>query len=44
MLMSLFACCRPLTEVMRLWDTLLAFGVHFNVPLCVAQLVLISAF
>ena len=32
MLMSLFACCRPLTEVMRLWDTLLAFGVHFRAP------------
>ena len=43
MLMSLFACCRPLTEVMRLWDTLLAFGVHFNVPLCVAQLVLLRS-
>jgi len=35
------ATIRPLEEVMRLWDFLLAFGPHFNVLCVAAQIVLL---
>jgi len=37
----LCACTPPLDEVLRLWDFLLAFGVHLNVLCVIAQLLLI---
>ncbi|KAJ2324423.1 CDC16 protein, partial [Coemansia sp. RSA 2681] len=37
--MTLSASVGPLREVVRLWDFLLAFGVHLNVVCIVAQLV-----
>ena len=43
MLMSFFACCRPLNQVLKVWDAMLAFGVHLNVILCVTHLVLLRA-
>ncbi|KAI7833957.1 rab-GTPase-TBC domain-containing protein, partial [Kickxella alabastrina] len=36
--MTLSACVGPLRQVVRLWDFLLAFGVHLNVVCIVAQL------
>ncbi len=36
--MTLSACRQPLEEVLKLWDFLLAFGVHLNVLAIVAQL------
>lgn len=36
--MTLCACTPPLSEVLQLWDFLLAFGVHFNVLCIAAQL------
>lgn len=41
MIMSLFACCRPVSQVMKLWDAMLAGGLHLNVLLCVAQILLL---
>ena len=37
----LCACTPPLDQVLRLWDFLLAFGVHLNVLCVIAQLLLI---
>ncbi|KJE91044.1 mitotic check point protein [Capsaspora owczarzaki ATCC 30864] len=39
--MTLSACTPPLHEVLQLWDFLLAFGVHCNIPCVVAQLILV---
>ncbi|WWD16396.1 hypothetical protein CI109_100822 [Kwoniella shandongensis] len=39
--MTLCACTPPLEEVLRLWDFLLAFGLHLNVLCVIAQLLLI---
>lgn len=39
--LTLCACTPPLDEVLRLWDFLLAFGVHLNVLCVIAQLLLI---
>ena len=41
MIMSLFACCRPVSQVMKLWDAMIAGGLHLNVLLCVAQILLL---
>ncbi|KAK8861681.1 hypothetical protein IAR55_002504 [Kwoniella newhampshirensis] len=38
--MTLCACTPPLEEVLRLWDFLLAFGLHLNVLCVIAQLLL----
>ncbi|KAK3077436.1 hypothetical protein LTS18_010268, partial [Coniosporium uncinatum] len=39
--LTLGACTPPLTEVLKLWDFLFAWGVGLNVLCIVAQLVLI---
>ena len=39
--MTLSACTPPLEEVLKLWDFLLAFGIHLNVLAIIAQLLLI---
>jgi cell cycle arrest protein BUB2 len=39
--LTLCACTPPLDQVLRLWDFLLAFGVHLNVLCVIAQLLLI---
>ncbi|WRT65793.1 uncharacterized protein IL334_002742 [Kwoniella shivajii] len=39
--MTLCACTPPLEEVLKLWDFLLAFGIHLNVLCVIAQLLLI---
>lgn len=38
--LTLCACTPPLDQVLRLWDFLLAFGVHLNVLCVIAQLLL----
>jgi len=38
--LTLCACTPPLEEVLKLWDFLLAFGVHLNVLCVIAQLLL----
>ncbi|KAK4686192.1 cell cycle arrest protein BUB2, partial [Tremellales sp. Uapishka_1] len=38
--LTLCACTPPLDEVLRLWDFLLAFGVHLNILCVIAQLLL----
>ncbi|CEH15086.1 Ypt/Rab GTPase activating protein [Ceraceosorus bombacis] len=38
--LTLCACTAPLSEVLHLWDFLLAFGVHLNILCVVAQLLL----
>ncbi|WWC68523.1 uncharacterized protein I206_102452 [Kwoniella pini CBS 10737] len=38
--MTLCACTPPLEEVLKLWDFLLAFGLHLNVLCVIAQLLL----
>lgn len=39
--LTMCACTPPLTEVLRLWDFLFAYGPHLNILCIVAQLVLI---
>ncbi|KAL7424640.1 CDC16 protein [Cryptotrichosporon argae] len=39
--LTLCACTPPLDEVLKLWDFLLAFGVHLNILCVIAQLLLI---
>ncbi|KAJ9048973.1 CDC16 protein [Entomophthora muscae] len=39
-ILTLSACTPPLDELLKLWDFLLAFGVHLNVVCTVAQLML----
>ena len=39
-IMTLFANMQPLHEVLKLWDAIFAFGVHFVVPLLVTYLML----
>ncbi|KAF2831158.1 cell division control protein 16 [Ophiobolus disseminans] len=39
--LTMCACTPPLTEVLKLWDFLFAYGPHLNVLCIVAQLVLI---
>lgn len=36
------ACTPPLSEVLRIWDVLLAYGVHLNILCIVAQLSLME--
>jgi cell cycle arrest protein BUB2 len=38
--LTLCACTPPLDQVLKLWDFLLAFGVHLNVLCVIAQLLL----
>ncbi|KAG8722065.1 hypothetical protein FRC08_007486 [Ceratobasidium sp. 394] len=38
--LTLCACTPPLAEVLKLWDFLLAFGVHLNILCVIAQLFL----
>lgn len=38
--LTLCACTPPLEEVLKLWDFLLAYGVHLNVLCVIAQLIL----
>ncbi|MCJ1350406.1 MAG: hypothetical protein MMC33_000387 [Icmadophila ericetorum] len=38
--LTLCACTPPLPEVLILWDFLLAYGVHMNILMVVAQLIL----
>ncbi|KAJ3284634.1 hypothetical protein HK104_009835 [Borealophlyctis nickersoniae] len=38
--MTFCACTPPLDEVLKLWDFLLAFGVHLNILCIIAQLVI----
>jgi len=39
-ILTLCACTPPLDQVLKLWDFLLAFGVHLNVLCVIAQLLL----
>lgn len=39
--LTLCACTPPLEEVLKLWDFLLAYGVHLNVLCVIAQLILV---
>jgi cell cycle arrest protein BUB2 len=39
-IMTLFANMQPLNEVLKLWDAIFAFGIHFVVPLLVTYLML----
>nr|GAT57749.1 bub2 protein [Mycena chlorophos] len=39
--LTLCACTPPLDQVLKLWDFLLAFGVHLNILCVIAQLLLI---
>ncbi|KAI8832201.1 rab-GTPase-TBC domain-containing protein [Chytridium lagenaria] len=39
--MTFCACTQPLTEVLKLWDFLLSYGVHLNILCIIAQLILI---
>ena len=39
-IMTLLASLKPLTEVLRVWDAIFAFGVHFNVVLYTTHLML----
>ncbi|CAG8653013.1 5721_t:CDS:2 [Acaulospora morrowiae] len=39
-ILTLCACTPPLEQVLRLWDFLLAYGVHLNVLCVIAQLIL----
>lgn len=39
-LLTFSACTPPLHEVLRLWDFLLAYGMHINVLCVIAQLIL----
>lgn len=39
--LTMSACTPPLTEVLKLWDFLFAYGPHLNILCIVAQLVLI---
>lgn len=41
-IMTFSACTQPLSELLKLWDFLLAFGIHLNVLCVVAQVVLIQ--
>lgn len=38
--LTLCACTPPLDQVLKLWDFLLAYGVHLNVLCVIAQLLL----
>lgn len=38
-IMTLMASLQPLGEVLRLWDAMIAFGLHLNVLLFVAHLI-----
>ena len=38
--LTLCACTPPLDQVLKLWDFLLAFGVHLNILCVIAQLLL----
>ncbi|KAJ3108944.1 hypothetical protein HDU97_009677 [Phlyctochytrium planicorne] len=40
-IMTFCACTQPLTEVLKLWDFLLSYGVHLNILCIIAQLILI---
>ena len=39
LVLTLSACTPPLSEVLRLWDYLFAYGIHMNILFIVAQLV-----
>jgi hypothetical protein len=39
--LTLCACTPPLEQVLKLWDFLLAYGVHLNILCVIAQLILI---
>jgi len=39
-IMTLLASLKPLTEVLKVWDAIFAFGVHFNVVLYTTHLML----
>jgi cell cycle arrest protein BUB2 len=39
-ILTLFANSRPLSEVLKLWDAILAVGVHFNILLLCSKLML----
>jgi cell cycle arrest protein BUB2 len=40
-LMTLFASMKPLGEVLKVWDAIFAFGIHFNILLLVVHVMLI---
>ncbi|EEB06343.1 two-component GAP Cdc16 [Schizosaccharomyces japonicus yFS275] len=40
-ILTLSACTAPLSEVLKLWDFLFAYGVHLNVLCVIAQLLVI---
>lgn len=40
LLMSLHACIPPLEEALKVWDVLFSYGVHLEVLLAVAQVIL----
>ncbi|OAD04333.1 hypothetical protein MUCCIDRAFT_152335 [Mucor lusitanicus CBS 277.49] len=41
--MTFSACTPPLSELLQLWDYMLAFGIHLNILFIIAQLALIRA-
>ncbi len=38
--MTFSACTQPLSELLKLWDFLLAYGIHLNILCVIAQLIL----
>eukprot|EP00474_Spongospora_subterranea_P010489 CRZ10947.1 hypothetical protein [Spongospora subterranea] len=40
---SLSCCLQPFSEVLKLWDFLIAFGLHFNIMIIVAQVILVRS-
>lgn len=42
LVMSLHACVPPLEEAVKLWDAVFSFGVHLEVLVCVAQVLLLK--
>ncbi len=37
--MTFSACTQPLSELLKLWDFLFAYGIHLNILCVIAQLV-----
>jgi cell cycle arrest protein BUB2 len=41
--MTFSACTPPLSEALKLWDFLLAYGIHLNILCIISQLILIRS-
>lgn len=40
--MTFCACTQPLSELTKLWDFLLAYGIHLNILCVISQIILIK--